>query len=89
MKVNFLRVDIISLINVCLPNLNFSSVDIFKLRANLNPSKPMATLGSERLVLNEIFHFFLKNKQISSNQSGFKPGSSCVNQPLETTHDIY
>ena len=23
------------------------------------------------------------------NQSGFKPGDSCVNQPLSTTHEIY
>ena len=26
---------------------------------------------------------------ISSNQSGFKPGDSCINQLFSTTHEIY
>ena len=32
---------------------------------------------------------FLKNKLIATNQSGFKPGDSCINQLLSITHDIY
>ena len=32
---------------------------------------------------------FLKNKLIATNQSGFKPGDSCINQLLTITHDIY
>ena len=30
----------------------------------------------------------LKNNLISSNQSGFKPGDSCINQLLSITHEI-
>ena len=30
----------------------------------------------ERLLFNEMFNFFIENKLISSNQSGFKPGDS-------------
>ena len=34
----------------------------------------------ERLMFNEMFKFFIENELISSNQSGFKPGDSCINQ---------
>ena len=43
----------------------------------------------ERLIFNEIFNFFIENKLISSNQSGFKLGDSCINQLLSITHEIY
>ena len=43
----------------------------------------------EKLIFNEIFRFFTENDLISSNQSGFKPGDSCINQFLPMTHDIY
>ena len=43
----------------------------------------------ERLIFNEMFRFFIKNGLISQNQSGFKPGDSCVNQLLSITHEIY
>ena len=32
---------------------------------------------------------FVENKLISSSQSGFKPGDSCINQLLSITHEIY
>ena len=31
----------------------------------------------------------MENKVISSNQSGFKLGDSCINQLLSITHEIY
>ena len=31
----------------------------------------------------------MENKITSSNQSGFKPGDSCINQLLSIIHDIY
>ena len=34
-------------------------------------------------------NFFIENKLILSNQSGFKPGDSCINQLLSVTHEIY
>ena len=33
----------------------------------------------ERLLFNEMFKFFIENKLVSFNQSGFKPGDSCIN----------
>ena len=33
----------------------------------------------ERLMFNEMFKFFIENELMSSNQSGLKPGDSCVN----------
>ena len=43
----------------------------------------------EKLIFNEMFKFFIENKLISPNQSGFKPGDSCINQPLTITHEMY
>ena len=36
-----------------------------------------------------MFEFFSENELISHNQSGFRPGDSCINQLLCITHDIY
>ena len=44
---------------------------------------------TERLLYNQIFEFFIRNDLISQNQSGFKPGDSCINQLLAVTHEIY
>ena len=43
----------------------------------------------ERLIYNEMFGFFLDKGLISADQSGFKPGESCINQLLSITHNIY
>ena len=40
-------------------------------------------------MFNEMFKFFVENKPISSSQYDFKPGDSCINQLLSTTHEIY
>ena len=36
-----------------------------------------------------MFEFFSENELISHNQSGFRPGDSCINQLLRITYDIY
>ena len=36
-----------------------------------------------------MFTFFIENNLSSPNQSGFKPGVSCINQLLASTHEIY
>ena len=36
-----------------------------------------------------MFTFFTENNLISPNQSGFRPGDSCVNQLLAIAHKIY
>ena len=43
----------------------------------------------EKLIFNEMFKFFIENELISPNQSGFKPGDSCINRLLAITHEIY
>ena len=43
----------------------------------------------ERLIFQEMFPFFIENKLIAANQSGFKPGDSCINQLIAITHEIY
>ena len=42
-----------------------------------------------RLIYSSLFEFFIDNELISSNQSDFKPGDSCINQLLSITHEIY
>ena len=36
-----------------------------------------------------MFSFFIENGLISQNQSGFKPGDSCINQLLSITFEVY
>ena len=43
----------------------------------------------ERLLYDKMFEFFIENNLISKNQSGFRPGDSCINQILSITHEIY
>ena len=42
----------------------------------------------EKLIFNGLFRFFMENDLISSNQSGYKPGGSCINQLLCIAHEI-
>ena len=58
---------------------------------NYRPVSLLPTCGKalERLMFNEMFKFFIENEFVSSNQSGFKPGDSCVNQLVSITHEIY
>ena len=43
----------------------------------------------ERLLYDRMFEFFTTNNLISKNQSGFRPGDSCIYQLLSITHEIY
>ena len=45
------------------------------------PSSLLPICGKifEKLIFNEMFKFFIENELISPNQSGFKPGDSCIN----------
>ena len=47
---------------------------------------PICSKISECLIYDELFTFFTDNMLISPNQSGFRPGDSCVNQLLAITH---
>ena len=50
---------------------------------------PVSSKIFERLLYDSMFKFFTENNLISLNQSGFKPGDSCVNQLLPITHQIF
>ena len=50
---------------------------------------PIAGEIFERLMHDRMFEFFIENNLISKNQSGFRPGDSCINQLLSITHEIY
>ena len=50
---------------------------------------PICAKIFERLIYNIIFEYLIENNLITENQSGFKPGDSCINQLLSITHDIY
>ena len=39
--------------------------------------------------IQQSFEYFIENDLISQNQSGFKPGDSCINQLISITHEIY
>ena len=43
----------------------------------------------ERVKNNKMYLFFIENDLISSNQSGFKQGDSCINQLLSIKHDVF
>ena len=43
----------------------------------------------EWTIYNKMFECFSENELTSHNQSGFRPGDSCINQLLRITHDIY
>ena len=50
---------------------------------------PTAAKVFERLFYDRMLEFFIENKLISKNQSGFRPVDSCINQLLSITHEIY
>ena len=50
---------------------------------------PICSKIFKRLICNELFTFFNDINSISPNQSGFRPGDSCVNQLIVITHEIY
>ena len=58
---------------------------------NYHPISLLPICGKifEKLIFNGMFKFFIENELISPNQSGFKPGDSCINQLLAITHEIY
>ena len=62
-----------------------------QLLKNYRPISLLPIFGKifERIIYNTIFEYLTTNMLISDNQSGFKPGDSCINQLLSITHEIY
>ena len=55
---------------------------------NYRPISLLPIFGKffERIIYNNVYEYLPTNKLISDNQSGFKPGDSCVNQLTKTNH---
>ena len=43
----------------------------------------------EKIIFNSLFVLLNSNNLLNSNQSGLRPGDSCVHQLISITHDIY
>ena len=72
------------------------AVPVFKksekrLSKNYRPIFLLPIIGKilERLLYKQMFEYLIRNHLISQNQSGFKPGNTCINQFLAITHKIY
>ena len=50
---------------------------------------PISSKVLEQIIYNTMFTYFIEKNLISENQSGFKPGGSCINQLLAITHEIF
>ena len=50
---------------------------------------PICSKISEKVIFNSLFKYLDDNNLLNSNQSGFRPGDSCVHQLLSITHEIY
>ena len=43
----------------------------------------------EKVIFNKIYNFLLEESLLNSNQSGFRPDDSCINQLLAMTHETF
>ena len=50
---------------------------------------PICSKIFEKNIFNSLFESLEDNKLLNSNQSGLRPGDSCMHQPLSITHEIY
>ena len=65
-----------------------------KATKNIENHRPVALLPIwikifKRIIYDNLLKYFLENNLISSKQSGFRRGDSCVNKLLSITHDIF
>ena len=58
---------------------------------NYRPISLLPVFGKflEKLIFNEIYYFLDREKLLHTNQSGFGPSNSCVNQLLIITHKVF
>ena len=57
---------------------------------NFRPVSLLPIFGKilERLIFEEMFPYFIENKLIAANRSGFQSGDSCINQLISITQKI-
>ena len=59
--------------------------------SNYRPVSLLPICGKvfEKIIFNSLSVYLNNNNLLNSNQSGFRPGDSCVNQLISITYDIY
>ena len=50
---------------------------------------PVCVKIFEKIIFNSLLKYLDDNNLLNGNQSGFRPGDSCVHQLLSITHEIY
>ena len=50
---------------------------------------PIVSKIFERIIFDTIFNYINQNSFFNPNQSGFRPGDSCIHQLISITHDIH
>ena len=84
--------------NQCFPNewKKANIVPVYKkndkqLIKNYRPVSllPVCSKIFEKVIFNSLFKYLEDNNLLNGNQSGFRPGDSCVHQLLSITHEIY
>lgn len=60
-------------------------------KTNYRPISLLPVCGKilEKVIFDNMYAFFTRNKLITKNQSGFRPGDSTINQLLAITTEIY
>ena len=43
----------------------------------------------KKIIFSKIYNFLFEEGPLNPNQSGFRPGGSCINQLLAITHEIF
>ena len=58
---------------------------------NYQPISLLPIFGKifENIIFNRLYNFLSQEELLNSNQSGFRPSDSCVNQLIATTHEIF
>ena len=62
-----------------------------EIMSNYRPISLLPICGKflEKIIFDELYLFLVSNNLISENQSGFRPGDSCINQLLSITSSIF
>ena len=50
---------------------------------------PIFSKGFEKIIFNKTYTFLQNEQLLNSNQSGFRPSDSCINQLLSIMHEIF